>query len=165
MGIRVASFQWVMQCLMQRERLELDSHITFTVRARSVGEVVWLKRNKKSHFEPATITTSGSTQYKVHFLSDGAAMNGVTEQQVLHCDESLHRGRSTSGTSGTSGGISQEWIKKGAFVNILETANVEPGLGKIWKVHYVSSSSDVVKFVDIKRIKHTPMLKTIHSTG
>ena len=92
MGIRVASFQWVMQCLMQRERLELDSHITFTVRARSVGEVVWLKRNKKSSFEPATITTSGSTQYKVHFLSDGAAMNGVTEQQVLHCDESLHRG-------------------------------------------------------------------------
>jgi hypothetical protein len=68
------------------------------------------------------------------------------------------------GSSG-GGGISQEWIKKGAFVNVLETANVEPGLGKIWKVHHVSSSSDVVKFVDIKRVKNTPILKTINSTG
>ena len=70
----------------------------------------------------------------------------------------------SSGSSGSSG-ASQEWIKRGAVVNILETANVEPGLGKIWKVHYVSSFSDVVKFVDIKRISNGCLLKTINSTG
>jgi hypothetical protein len=68
---------------------------------------------------------------------------------------------SASGSSGTS----QEWIKNGALVNILETANVEPGLGKIWKIHHVSSFSDVVKFVDIKRISNRRLLKTINSTG
>jgi hypothetical protein len=157
MGIRVASFQWVMQCLMQRERLELDSHITFTVRARSVGEVVWLKRNKKSSFEPATITTSGSTQYKVHFLSDGAAMNGVTEQQVLHCDESLHRGiggggsggsSGSSGSSGSRGGHWQLpiWVGASSAVNNGMTSDLEYGAFTLHQQEY--SVGDTCLMVD-----------------
>ena len=72
-------------------------------------------------------------------------------------------------TVGGSSSTSQEWIKKGALVNVLENTspgyNIEPGLGKIWKIHYVSGGSDVVKCVDIKYILDNRMLKNVNVTG
>ena len=76
---------------------------------------------------------------------------------------------SSSSSSSSSGSTSQDWIKKGALVNVLENTspgyNIEPGLGKIWKIHRVSSVSDVVKFVDIKYILDNRMLKNVNVTG
>ena len=76
---------------------------------------------------------------------------------------------SNSSSSSSSGSTSQDWIKKGALVNVLENTspgyNIEPGLGKIWKIHRVSSVSDVVKFVDIKYILDNRMLKNVNVTG
>jgi hypothetical protein len=75
----------------------------------------------------------------------------------------------SSSNSSSSSSTSQDWIKKGALVNVLENTspgyNIEPGLGKIWKIHRVSSVSDVVKFVDIKYILDNRMLKNVNVTG
>lgn len=89
-GINIASFQWVMQCLMRKERLPVDGHISYQVRhQRNTGELVWLKRSKKSKYERAFIQgISGSSTYTVGYLRQPyGPNNGITEDQFLHCDE------------------------------------------------------------------------------
>jgi hypothetical protein len=85
LGIPVASFDWVMQCLMQKERLELEMHISYTVSARISKERIWVKRGRKEGFENAEVLTSDSGKYKVKYQDGGYSV--VTEEQVLHPDE------------------------------------------------------------------------------
>ena len=85
LGLRVASFDWVMQCLMQKEQLALDGHVSFVIGERNVSERIWVKRKKKKVFERAVVLTSSNSQYKVNF-EDGATTI-CTEEQLLHPNE------------------------------------------------------------------------------
>tara|TARA_B100000780_G_scaffold80697_1_gene54961 strand:- start:143 stop:1474 length:1332 start_codon:yes stop_codon:yes gene_type:complete len=87
-GLDIATFDWVFQCLLQKDRIGVHTHVSFTVGERNVSEKIWVKKNNNNidaSFERATVMTSDNGQYKVTFEDGSDAV--LPESHILHPNE------------------------------------------------------------------------------